>query len=247
MNALLTFVNLQRKCVNIRDICPACGMEPESNLHVFIKCEVAKRVWRCWLDSPIDLLNVNMDIIDIAMEILESSTSSDLEIFFGVAWTIWYNRNTIVHEFSGQVPDHIWFFARNFILEFKRALIACSQSLSRTEGKWIALPSGVFQINVDGATYEIDRNSSVGVVIRDATSNVHAACCKYLQGQYSMEEVEVLAMECGLLLAKEHKLSQIILESDTLTAFSNVTTAETNGYLGHVYQGILSLLSSFSS
>ena len=57
----------------------------------------------------------------------------------------------------------------------------------------------------------------------------------------------MLAMECGLLLAKEHKLSQIILESDTLTAFSNVTTAETNGYLGHVYQGILSLLSSFSS
>ena len=247
MNALLTFVNLQRKCVNIRDICPACGMEPESNLHVFIKCEVAKRVWRCWLDSPIDLLNVNMDIIDIAMEILESSTSSDLEIFFGVAWTIWYNRNTIVHEFSGQVPDHIWFFARNFILEFKRALIACSQSLSRSEGKWIALPSGVFKINVDGATSEIDRNSSVGVVIRDAASNVHAACYKYLQGQYSMEEVEVLAMECGLLLAKEHKLSQIILESDTLTAFSNVTTAETNGYLGHVYQGILSLLSSFSS
>ena len=50
-----------------------------------------------------------------------------------------------------------------------------------------------------------------------------------------MEEVEALAMECGLLLAKEHKLSQIILEFDTLIAFSNVTTAETNDYLGHVY------------
>uniref|UniRef100_A0A7N2N343 RNase H type-1 domain-containing protein n=1 Tax=Quercus lobata TaxID=97700 RepID=A0A7N2N343_QUELO len=50
----------------------------------------------------------------------------------------------------------------------------------------------MFKINVDGATSEIDRNSSVGVVIRDAA-------------------------------------------------------AETSGYLGHVYQGILSLLSSFSS
>ena len=30
-------------------------------------------------------------------------------------------------------------------------------------------PLGVFKINVDGATSENDRNSSVGVVIRDAT------------------------------------------------------------------------------
>ena len=107
-----------------------------------------------------------------------------------------------MHEFSSQVPDHIWGFARNYILEFKRASIACSQSLSRSEGKWIVPLPGVFKINVDGAAFENDRNSSVGVVIRDAAGNVHAACCKYLQGQYLVEEVEVLAMECGLLLAK---------------------------------------------
>ena len=60
------------------DICLACGIEPESNLHIFVKCEVAKGVWRCWLDSLANLLNVNMNIIDITVEIFESSTSSDL-------------------------------------------------------------------------------------------------------------------------------------------------------------------------
>ena len=34
------------------------------------------------------LLNVNMNILDIAMEILESGTSIDLEIFFGIVWAI---------------------------------------------------------------------------------------------------------------------------------------------------------------
>ena len=126
MNALPTFVNLKRKCVNICDICPACGMEPKSNLHVFVKCEVAKRVWRCWLDSPTDLLNVNMNIIDIAMEIFESGTSSDLEIFSGVAWAICYNRNKIVYESSSQIPNHIWGFAKKYIIEFKSVSIACS-------------------------------------------------------------------------------------------------------------------------
>ena len=37
------------------------------------------------------------------------------------------------------------------------------------------------------------------------------------------------------------------MESDALTVVTSVTTAETNGCLGHVYQGIRSLLSSFSS
>ena len=53
-------------------------------------------------------------------------------------------------------------------------------------------------------------------------------------------------MECGLLLAKEQKLSQIILESDALTAVTSVIAVETSGYLCHVYQGIHSLLASFS-
>ena len=63
-----------------------------------------------------------------------------------------------------------------------------------------------------------------------------------------MEEVEALVIECGFLLAKdkEQKLSQIILESDVLTTVTSVTTAETSDCLGHVYQGICSLLSSFS-
>ena len=85
----------------------------------------------------------------------------------------------------------------------------------------------------------------MGVVIRDAAGKVHVACCKYLQGQYSVKEVEALAMECGLLLAKEHMLSNIILESDVLNAVANVSTAVTSGCLGHIYQGIHGLLFFF--
>ena len=82
-NALPTFVNLQRRGVNLCDICPACGKEPKSNFHVFVKCEVARKVWSCWVDSPVNLLNGNMDIIDITLKIVESGTSRDLKVFFG--------------------------------------------------------------------------------------------------------------------------------------------------------------------
>ena len=107
--------------------------------------------------------------------------------------------------------------------------------------------SDLFKINVNGATSENERNSSVRVVIRDVNGKVLAACCSYLQGHYSVEEVEAMAIERGLLLAKELKLPHIILESDALNVVSNITAANSSGWLGHVYHGILGLLSSFSS
>ena len=238
LNALPTLVNLQSKGVVNCDICPACGKEPETISHVFVNCEVAKRVWRCWLDCSLVVLNANMDIVDIALEILDSGSSSDLEFFFGAAWAIWS---------SSQIPDHIWSFAKKFILESRSALSANSQNLSRQEGRWCAAPLGVFKINVDGATSESGKNSSVGVVIHDAASNIIATCCKYLQGRYLVEEVEGLAMECGLLLAKEQMLSQIILESNSIAAVSGVLDADFGGCVGHIYQGICSILASFSS
>lgn len=247
MNALPNLENLQRRGINTYDIFPACGKEPESNLHIFVKCEIARRVWSCWVNSPINMLNVNMDIIDIALELVELGTSSDLEVFFGVAWAIWHNRNKIVHEAFSHHPDQIWFFAKKHIHEFKSEENRCWQSSAKAEGKWTAPPCGSFKINVDGATSENERNSSVGVVIRDVNGKVLAACCSYLQGQYSVEEVEAMAMERGVLLAKDLKLPHIILESDALNVVSNITAANSSGWLGHVYHGILGLLSSFSS
>ena len=126
------------------------------------------------------VLNANMNIVDIAIEILEYGSFSDLEFFFRAAWAIWFNRNRIVYESSSQISDHIWGFAKKFILESRSALSANSQRLSRSEGIWCVPPPGVFKINVDGATSESEKNSSVGVIIRDVAGNIIAACCKYL-------------------------------------------------------------------
>lgn len=50
--------------------------------------------------------------------------------------------------------------------------------------KWEAPPSGVYKINVDGATAEKGRNSGVGLVIRDSEGKVIAAWSKYLAGLF---------------------------------------------------------------
>ena len=79
---------------------------------------------------------------------------------------------------------------------------------------WETPPQGVFKINADGATSNLRKNSSIGVIIRDCNGHVVAALSKYLQGRFATDQVEALAVEQGVLLAQELQLSRVIVESD---------------------------------
>ena len=48
------------------------------------------------------------------------------------------------------------------------------------------------------------------------------ACGKFLQGQFSIKEVEALAMEVGILLARDMKLTQIIVESNAISIVNSI-------------------------
>ena len=101
-------------------------------------------------------------------------------------------------------------------------MCALNTNPTKESSRWTPPLPGVFKINVDGAMSEDGRNSSVGAVIRDSGGVDLAACSKFLQGQFSVEEVEALAMEAGILLARDMKLSQIIVESNAISIVNSV-------------------------
>ena len=125
--------------------------------------------------------------------------------------------------------------------------MAVDKSQGVEHGGWSPPPPGVFKVNVDGATSVDGRNSSAGAVIRDSCGTVIATCCKYFQGHFSVAEAKALAVECGILLARDMKISQVIIESDAASIVSNINDKFVDGYLGNLYQGIIALLSSFPS
>ena len=47
------------------------------------------------------------DISDVALDILRNGTNCDFEVFFGVAWSVWYNRNQVAFESKCQMLDKI--------------------------------------------------------------------------------------------------------------------------------------------
>ncbi|XP_023920453.1 uncharacterized protein LOC112031983 [Quercus suber] len=111
---------------------------------------------------------------------------------------------------------------------------------------WSPPPPGVFKINVDGSSSDIEESSSIGVIIRDCKGQIVAAFCKPLQSHYTAELVEVFALEQGIRLAQESQLSRVIFESDALTVINAVNDSAFGAPHGHIIQDISHAQTSFS-
>ena len=72
--------------------------------HSIIDCEVARRVWEKWEASIVESWQGLKGISDVALEILRNGTDCDFEVFFGVAWFVWYNRNQVAFESKCKLP-----------------------------------------------------------------------------------------------------------------------------------------------
>lgn len=102
MNGLLTFINLQKKGITVDEVCLHCGREPETISHSLVSCDLARKVWSCWMDCPVDSLENWSNFSNLTLEVLAKGTSMDLKIFCMIAWSIWYCRHLILHPFFNQ-------------------------------------------------------------------------------------------------------------------------------------------------
>ncbi|XP_075645579.1 uncharacterized protein LOC142616661 [Castanea sativa] len=131
--------------------------------------------------------------------------------------------------------------------DFKEAAKFSWLGSSSCEISWKKPPAGMFKINSDWATVDDGRRSSIGVIIRDYRGVTVAALCRVLPGRFTVEETEALAIEAGILLAKELDLQQIIIESDSLSVVNSIWSKDSSGGFSHIVNGILSSLDEFSS
>ena len=185
--------------------------------HVLISCDSALSVWSLWQDYPIQLLlNVN-DFTSLVHQICSSSSAKHLEFFFAISWSIWYNRNLLVHNERGFSPLQILDMARSVVEDFQEAILVKLPPEQPSNGSLVALPPGFFKVNVDGSS-SLDGlgTSRVGVIIHDEEGRVVATISKALPLHYPADWTELFAIKQGVLLAQEMTLSNVIFESDVL-------------------------------
>ena len=80
-----------------------------------------------------------------------------------VAWSIWHSRNSVVFESVCRLLSHVWGFTVRYLHKFRMTRVAVNKNPATGNGGWTPPPPRVFKVNVDGATSEDGRNSSVGV------------------------------------------------------------------------------------
>ena len=66
-----------------------------------------------------------------------------------------------MHEFACQSSNQIWSFAKRYLQDYKEAFTPLGHYKSYEGNRWLAPLVGKFKINVDEATLENGRNSSV--------------------------------------------------------------------------------------
>ena len=232
--------------MNTDGLCPVYGQEVESIYHALFKCAGVKNVWELWKECPMVLGAENMDFSDLALKMLECGTSRDMELLVVVAWAIWCSRNLRVFEVC-QGVDQVWSHAISMLSYYREAMKFCGLDPSACEVSWKKPLAGVFKINTDGATTDDGRRSSIGVVIRDSKGEAAAALCRVLPGCFLVDEMEALAIEAGIMLARELDLHQVIVESDSLSVVHRILAKDFSGGLGHIVQGISGFLEEFRS
>ena len=85
------------RSVGSGDCCALCR-QGETLGHILWGCQYAKAVW-CgtkiklpWLQDPLN------DFVDIIWETMNSHSLVDWTMFVMTAWSIWNNRNTVIHK-----------------------------------------------------------------------------------------------------------------------------------------------------
>jgi hypothetical protein len=82
--------------------CGICGEEIESDLHLFLYCEIAMLVWMdvlFWLDTPFSLPQNLFSMFHVLVESGNKKTRPGLGmIFAAVCWTLWRCRNGIIFD-----------------------------------------------------------------------------------------------------------------------------------------------------
>ena len=187
-NALPIMQNLRKRGVAVDGVCPICGNEAESIFHALFRCNFAKDVWSRWKECPIKICVENQDFVDVALGLFYAGTNRDMEIMVVTTWAIWYNRNQYVHEGEKLATGQVWDFAWNLLLNYNEASNFFKLGPDYCEISWMKPPRGVYKINVDGATAERGRNSSIGVIIRDYKEEAVASMCRLLNGNFSVLE-----------------------------------------------------------
>lgn len=139
-------------------------------------------------------------------------------IFVCSCWSIWSNRNKVVHEGFGYDPQDSNTFVVQYIHRFKEAQHQFGQPRppEETAVDWFPPPANTIKFNFDGSINQHSGSAGLGVVGRNSSASVVAWRRHIIPSVYNPEFAEAFAARQAVLLATELGYQHVQFEGDCL-------------------------------
>ena len=118
INGLPKMEAINHRGISHSKTCSVCKNEAESLDHALLGCAFSSSVWNLWLENPLSIHGIKNSFLDSTIFILSHAPLQGSELFFTVAWAIWYNRNKVVHEGCGLTLNQVWQLVKSSVEDY---------------------------------------------------------------------------------------------------------------------------------
>ncbi|KAL2899239.1 hypothetical protein RDABS01_024321 [Bienertia sinuspersici] len=208
-------------------ICPMCGEEEESILHLLTKCH---EVQRLWYTSPLRLNVADFestsfkDWVTTLKAIYKESRWWD--IFWSLCWGVWLRRNCWIFEKRKKRDEEVLHKAVGIVgeAEFALNISTTPKNGAKWNAVWKPPMAGMLKINTDAATFS--NGVGLGGVTRDSLGNVVAATCMFVPGEFAVDLAKGMALRHALKINLEAGFADFVLEVDNMKLFTHLTKSK---------------------
>lgn len=233
-NCLPTLVNLQRKHVEINAMCAVCRVGDETLEHALWTCPFALR---CWEEAHLNVHLVDgQSVAHFLSAILDADSTSGVEFFCMLAWSLWNHRNAVVWRGKFNTPQLVCHSAHEFMQQWKKAQARPLVETNLREvrkARWQRPHQGSLSCNVDAAISAERKVCSFGCLLRDDQGRFIAGYGGASLGNIDPKIVEAMAFREALVWVKDKNLSNVTFQLDSML----VVQAVNHKVLDHSYFG----------
>ena len=164
------------------------------------------------------LFHTFMDLLWKLM-MVDDWNQDNIALMVTVALSIWCTRNEVQNGGKKKFELELVHGARVLLQEYKVAILIPDKPEHNLIECWFPPEGSLYKVNVDGAVFSAQKESGIGVIIRDKASLVVATMSKKVKASLGPLEIEAKAFEVSLQFAKDMGLQEFILEGDSLNVY----------------------------
>ena len=243
--AIPTMGNLRKREIKCLPFCDFCGELPESAVHAVWGCDRAQGIWRASVLERWVGKTGTCSFKEICFRAASSLTKEHFELFCGLVWAAWSDRNARTFEHATKTPETWVCEVAGWVENFKTHSLAvegADKGSGAVVKSWSRPGRGRLKLNVDAAWSAGEELTSIGCVVRDHNGDVVGVLARGIRWVDSALSAECFAIREGLRFAKERGWSISAVESDCLRASQLVNGKHTLGHQGAIIEDILSEL-----